>query len=264
MPVLMGFFDGITMNYIQIKDWNKMQHYKHRNPPWIKLYAEMLDDETFEFMSDMAKLVYFCLLLFASRKGNKIRNDSKWINRKLPIDGEITDDHISELLRAGFLSVCDNDSDMLALRYQDAIPEKSRVETELEKSKSKKQASNKDRFLDFVYITTEEYKKLLDRFGGLGASNKIAALNEYIGSTGKKYKSHYHTILMWARKDAVGKPKVVTKEDSDVIQWNKNRTWVEQSTLAQLKAHPAFMANMANDKFRAWAETVNVIIKEIA
>jgi len=29
----------------------------------------------------------------------------------------------------------------------------------------------------------------------------ITKLNNYIGSKGKKYKSHYHTILNWSRRD---------------------------------------------------------------
>lgn len=29
----------------------------------------------------------------------------------------------------------------------------------------------------------------------------IERLNNYIGSTGKKYRSHYHTILNWFTKD---------------------------------------------------------------
>ena len=29
----------------------------------------------------------------------------------------------------------------------------------------------------------------------------IDRVDNYVGSTGKKYKSHYHTILSWHRKD---------------------------------------------------------------
>jgi len=55
----------------------------------------------------------------------------------------------------------------------------------------------------------------------------------------------------------------ITKADNDLIQWGKNRGWVEQSDLAQLQAHPTFMSNLANPKFREWATEVNVIVKEI-
>ena len=28
----------------RVKNWSKFQHYKNRNPPWIRLHVEILDD----------------------------------------------------------------------------------------------------------------------------------------------------------------------------------------------------------------------------
>lgn len=51
-----------------------------------------------------------------------------------------------------------------------------------------------------VSLTDEEYKKLQERFPkDLG--ERIERLSLYIASTGKKYKSHYATILAWSRRD---------------------------------------------------------------
>lgn len=55
--------------------------------------------------------------------------------------------------------------------------------------------------LEFVLLTDEENAKLLDKLGKDKTDDYIERLNNYIGSTGKKYKSHYHTILSWSRKD---------------------------------------------------------------
>ena len=62
----------------------------------------------------------------------------------------------------------------------------------------------KTKFLDFVFLTEEEHKKLIEKFGEIGTQERIEKLNNYIGSKGKRYKSHYHTILSWEAKD---KPK---------------------------------------------------------
>ena len=132
----------------------------------------------------------------------------------------------------------------------------------VKKANNEKNA-NKNKHKEFVYLTDIEYDNLMGKFGETIANSKIDALNEYIGSTGKNYKSHYHTILMWARKDSVGKPVVRTKDDNDILQWNKNRQWVEQSDLVSLQNHQTFMSNLANPKFRLWAEEINPIIKEI-
>lgn len=57
----------------------------------------------------------------------------------------------------------------------------------------------KDKYLDFVYLTKDEYSKLKVQFPDI--DKRIQRLNDYIGSTGRKYKSHYHTILSWANKE---------------------------------------------------------------
>ena len=57
------------------------------------------------------------------------------------------------------------------------------------------------KFLDHVFMTKDEYEKLVNKFGKPLTDNYIDKLNNYIGSKGKQYKSHYHTILVWADKD---------------------------------------------------------------
>ena len=60
---------------------------------------------------------------------------------------------------------------------------------------------DKRKFLDFVLLTDDEHKNLISKFGKTETLEWIERLNEYIGSKGKKYKSHYFTILSWERKD---------------------------------------------------------------
>ncbi len=52
-----------------------------------------------------------------------------------------------------------------------------------------------------IKITKEEYQKLINKFGKDKAYKKLEGLYYYMGSKGKKYKSHYLTILCWERKD---------------------------------------------------------------
>lgn len=59
----------------------------------------------------------------------------------------------------------------------------------------------KDKFLEFVLLTKEEYSKLCERIGEETTNEWITRLNNYIGSKGKKYNSHYHTILTWIRNE---------------------------------------------------------------
>lgn len=50
-----------------------------------------------------------------------------------------------------------------------------------------------------VLLTAEDLQKLQDRFDDW--EERIDRLSFYVESTGKKYKSHYATILSWARRE---------------------------------------------------------------
>lgn len=63
---------------------------------------------------------------------------------------------------------------------------------------------DKKKYLDFIFLTDEEHEKLVNKFGNKIADDWIKTLNNGIGSKGYKYKSHYHTILAWHRKDKGG------------------------------------------------------------
>ena len=74
-------------------------------------------------------------------------------------------------------------------------------EIEVEEENKKKEKNNKKKFLDFVLLTEEEHTKLVNQFWMNTTNQLIDKLNNYLGSTGKRYKSHYFTILSWARKE---------------------------------------------------------------
>ena len=93
------------MAYIEICDWAKFQHYKHRNPPWIKLYVSFLDDDDFDALPDESKLLFFCILAFASRRKNKVRLDYHWLGKKLPIHSVVTRETLQPLVDARFVEV---------------------------------------------------------------------------------------------------------------------------------------------------------------
>ena len=57
-----------------------------------------------------------------------------------------------------------------------------------------------------VLLTDEDFEKLKEEFPH-DYSERIARLDEYIASHGKKYKNHLATIRAWARKDMVKRPE---------------------------------------------------------
>ena len=126
--------------YLCIPNWDEMQHYKDRSPPWIKLHNELLESYEFECLQDASKAHLLCIWLLASRTGNKIKADSRWIARKIGANTEV---NLDELINSGFLllnqplpSMGQDASNMLQGMEQDAClegegeGEESRIEGE--------------------------------------------------------------------------------------------------------------------------------------
>ncbi len=104
------FFIGVKMNYIKICNWEKFQHYKKRNPPWIKLHVSLLDNEAFECLHNDSKVLLLCLWLFAARKGNgEIPANLTYLQRKLPTGKKA---NLQPLVDAGFIECYQNDSNL--------------------------------------------------------------------------------------------------------------------------------------------------------
>ena len=63
--------------------------------------------------------------------------------------------------------------------------------------KPKKTRVTKNEYGANVRLTRDEYNKLSKDFGENDTMIAIGLLDDYIGSSGKKYKSHYHTLRGW-------------------------------------------------------------------
>lgn len=91
------------------------------------------------------------------------------------------------------------------------------AEVSSSKSRVPKSRVLKSKYMDFVELTSEEHKKLITRYGENNTRKLIGALNRYIGSTGRKYKSHYYTLLNFAKRDDMPELKP-PKEDAAAEQ----------------------------------------------
>ena len=61
----------------------------------------------------------------------------------------------------------------------------------------KKEKLPKVQYAEFVSMTNVQYEALIERFGEAKTKGCIEILDNYKGSTGKKYKDDYRTILNW-------------------------------------------------------------------
>lgn len=89
-----------AVKFYRIRDLEKYQHYRDRNPPWVKLHSELLDDYEFQQLPDASRYHYLHLTLLASKTGNKIPNDPVWVARRINAQDPV---NLTILFEAGLL-----------------------------------------------------------------------------------------------------------------------------------------------------------------
>lgn len=76
-----------------------------------------------------------------------------------------------------------------------------------------------------VFLTDEEIKKLQTRLPN-SYKDLIERLSAYIAQSGKKYKSHYATILNWSRRDK--ETKETKKEKSNSSRYENDEDYLNE------------------------------------
>lgn len=103
---------------MRIKNWDKFQHYKDRNPVWIKLHKTILDDPEYHSLSDRAGKYLPLIWLIASEDNGNLPSVEK-IAFRLRINLEQTKKVMYELKNY----VEQDDSNLIATCTTDKIRE---------------------------------------------------------------------------------------------------------------------------------------------
>ncbi len=187
--------------------------YKDRHLIWFKLYFSMLNgDQEFEMIDEIDKWRFVAFTVIELQTKKPVNLDSKYLIRK---GFDFKKKSLSDTIQAlsPFVVICNR---TVTEPLQDCNGSVTHIR--LEENRLEENKIDKDKYLDFVFLSKVEYEKLVKKFGKTGTDEKIENLNEGIGSKGYKYDSHYHTILVWERKnDQRKKEKNVEPEK---INWD--------------------------------------------
>jgi len=115
--------DGMSApeRWIVVPNWREFQHYKDRDPRWIKAYTRLLSDAEYLALSFRLRgILHSIWLLYAASDGLVSGSSPAQLGRMLGADAVRTRD-IESLNHAGFIRF--SASKPLALRYQAASPE---------------------------------------------------------------------------------------------------------------------------------------------
>jgi len=93
------------MKYLKVKNWEEYQHYKDRNPPWIKLHVRILKDRQFISLSRASRGLLMQLWILASEDEGRVPYDLDEIQFQLR-DDTIKLNDLNVLIDKGFLKNC--------------------------------------------------------------------------------------------------------------------------------------------------------------
>ena len=114
------------MEMIRILNWEKFQHYRDREPPWIKLHSRLLQNYEFRCLQDDSKLLLILLWLVRSRVSD-VPADPKYLREMTSIKHPI---RLQPLIDAGFIECYQNDSNMIATCAPETETYKEETETD--------------------------------------------------------------------------------------------------------------------------------------
>jgi hypothetical protein len=179
------------------KNWSEYQHYKDRNPPWIKLHRDLLNDRDFMCLPIASKAIAPLLWLLASeeKSGDFNANVAELAFRLRMTEKEINDG-LKPLISKGFFV---NASGVLAVCEQLAIPETER-ETEKEVEKKPKTLKTATQIPD-LFIVDPDAIELAKKLGVDYELEKDKFCDYYKGQ-GKLMKDWSATFRNWIRNAA--------------------------------------------------------------
>lgn len=215
------------MQYLQVNNLEKYHpNYKDRSLIWCKIYFSMINgDPEFELLEelDQWRFVKFVMLQLQTKKPVPI--DNEYLSRK-GFNNKKRSILLTIQMLHNFVEVRNDSVTSSTLLYSTLEDRGVGKETNEDAKKS---------FSEYVFMTQGQYDQLASKLGKTVLDEYVERLNNYIGSKGKKYKSHYHTILSWTAKDGGKKPTEVKPviRNNEVLdkmkQWEKERQEIKTS-----------------------------------
>jgi hypothetical protein len=90
-----------------VKSWDRYQHYKDRDPPWVKLYRDTLTTEAWVLGTDLSRLLQLASTMLAARYSNKIPLTFPLLRKVMSLDCTEPDfaSAIAHLVEYDFLEI---------------------------------------------------------------------------------------------------------------------------------------------------------------
>lgn len=97
------------MAHYRIVEWSRYQHYKDRDPPWIKLHRDLLTSQTWVMLPDAGRALAVACMLVAAGTENRIPADPNYLKRRAYLN---KDPDFAALVEVGFLELVNDSNDV--------------------------------------------------------------------------------------------------------------------------------------------------------
>jgi len=119
------------MNYLRVKNWEKFQQYKDREPKWIKLHRGLNNNYEWSQLDEAHRAHLIGIWLLAAELDNKIPNDPSWIASKICAKKKVD---LKQLVTSGFLESyrtvqnCTDSEEVVYLETEEETEEETETE----------------------------------------------------------------------------------------------------------------------------------------
>jgi hypothetical protein len=123
--------------FLRVVRWDEYQHYKHRDPPWIKLHRRLLMSETWVSADDASRVLAIACMMLAAGCDNRIPFNADYVKRAAYLNAA---PDFSFLLKCGFAEIIDENGNLASntLAQASTMLAQRREETEhIEQSQSR-------------------------------------------------------------------------------------------------------------------------------
>lgn len=113
----------------RIRNWKKYQHYKKRNPPWVKLHTSIFASDDWASLPDNSKLVMVICIMVASKFEGHLPKSCGVIQRFAYLRRKV---NLKPLIDCGFLVKTQADASIALANARPETEHIERAETETE------------------------------------------------------------------------------------------------------------------------------------
>jgi hypothetical protein len=89
--------------WVVVRDWDKFQHYKDRDPIWIRTYTRLLHDDAYRNLTGHQRAVLHGLWLAYASSGRQLRLDTRSLSARLNL--RVSSHTLESLNNAGFIDL---------------------------------------------------------------------------------------------------------------------------------------------------------------